>query len=87
LICPIYNLISEFKDSRIRLRIYDLGNVYIPSSQYTPTWNENSFFVNNNKRAVKKRREETLNEWMDIIDNLILTIENGLTQSEKNDDW
>jgi hypothetical protein len=80
-------MISEFKDSRIRLRIFDRGNVYIPSGQYTPTWNESSFFVTNNKRAVKKKRERTLNEWMNIIDNLIIEIENGLKNSKIDNDW
>jgi len=80
-------LISEFKDSKIRLRFYDLGNKYIPSGEYSPTWKEGSFFVTNNKRAVKNRRNEILNEWTNKVDLLLVEIENGLENPDINDDW
>lgn len=80
-------LISEFKDSKLRLRLYDLGNVYIPSGEYSPTWKEGSFYVTNNKRAVKKRRDKILNEWITKVDNLMVEIENGLKNPDINEEW
>jgi len=80
-------LISEFKDSKLRLRIYDLGNKYIPSGEYSPTWIEGSFYVTNNKRAVKNRRNKILNEWTTEVDLLLVEIENGLKNRDIDDDW
>jgi len=80
-------IVSEFKDSRMRLQIYDLGNVYIPSGQYTPTWNESSFYVTNNKRATKRRRNKIMSEWMQSVDNLIEKLKNELNKPIKKDDW
>src|SRR5690606_30700169 len=80
-------IVSEFKDSRMRLQVYDLGNVYIPSGQYTPTWNESSFYVTNNKRATKKRRGKIMIEWMQNIDDLIEKIKSELNKPNKDDDW
>ena len=80
-------LISEFKDSRLRLRFYDLGNVYVPSGEYSPTWKEGSFYVTNNKRAVKNRRNKILNEWTTKIDHLLILIESGLKNPTTDKDW
>ena len=55
-------LVAQFKVGKMRLRIYDEGNVFIPSSQYTPQWPEGSFYVTKNKRTVKRLRIKTLNE-------------------------
>ncbi|MDO6744200.1 hypothetical protein Q4553_06410 [Tenacibaculum soleae] len=79
-------IVSEFKYNRLRLRVYDLGNIYIPSGQYTPTWNESSFFVTNNKRATKRRRKKILIEWAKNIEYLIEKIKSELTDNKK-DNW
>lgn len=82
-------LIGQFKDGKVRLLFYDDGNVYIPSSQYTPAWNASSFYVTDNKRAVKNARITIMNEWMDNADATIKKIEDVLRKSiSKTDkDW
>jgi len=80
-------LTSEFKDSKLRLRFYDLGNKYIPSGEYSPTWKEGSFYVTNNRRAVKNRRNKILNEWTTRVDLLLVEIENGLKNPDIDADW
>lgn len=83
-------LIAQFKDGKVRLLIYDDGNVFIPSSQYTPTWNARSFYVTDNKRAQKRFRIRTMDEWMDNADTTIKKIEDGLksiSKTDKNKDW
>jgi hypothetical protein len=80
-------LISEFKDDRMRIRVYDFGNAYIPSGEYTPTWKAGSIYVTNNKRAVKKRRTKILTEWTDKINALLNKIESDLKNPSTEDDW
>jgi hypothetical protein len=79
-------IISEFKDNRLRLRIYDSGNIYIPSGQYTRTWNESSIFVTNNKRATKRRRNKILIEWTEKVNGLIKELKTELTEKKK-ENW
>lgn len=80
-------LISEFKEDRMRIRVYDLGNTFIPSGEYSPTWKAGSIYVTNNKRAVKKRRPKILFEWTEKIDALLTKIESDLKNLSTEDDW
>lgn len=80
-------LIAQFKDGKVRLLIYDDGNLFIPSEQYTPTWPARSIYVTDNRRAQKKFRIKILEEWMDDKDRMIKKIENGLRNQDKIGDW
>lgn len=80
-------LITQFRDNRLRLRIYDFGNVFIPSGKYTRTWDTNSLTVHNNKRAQKRFRAAILNEWMNKNDVLVEAIEKGMTKPSENEKW
>jgi len=80
-------LIAQFKDGKVRLLIYDDGNVFIPSEQYTPTWPARSIYVTDNKRAQKKFRIKTMEEWMDDKDRMIKKIEDGLRNPYRIGDW
>lgn len=80
-------LVAQFKVGKMRLQIYDEGNVFIPSGQYTPKWPEGSLYVTNNKRVVKRLRVKTLNEWMDENDTLLKEIKEGMIRKNDNNDW
>lgn len=72
------SIIANFKNSKITLKIYDLGNTYIPPGAESTTWNQSAFFITNNQRIPKEGRNIALNEWMENINGLIENLKNEL---------
>jgi hypothetical protein len=91
-------MIANFKDDRVRISLYDDGNVFIPASQYSNglsarASNVTVYFkrygkIDPNKSNFLRKWHDGVIEWRNKILSTLVSCGEGLTQpTSANDDW
>ncbi len=91
-------MIANFKDDRVRISLYDDGNVFRPASQYSAgssarAWNVTAYFkrfgkIDPAKSIMWKNAHNGVIEWRNKILSTLVSCGEGLTQpTSSNDDW